>query len=44
MKDRKKPRAGPHSNKIDLPFDEAVHRLLKTKPKPKKKPAKTLKG
>jgi hypothetical protein len=30
-------RNGPHSNKIDLPFDEAVRRLLQTKPKARRK-------
>jgi hypothetical protein len=41
MKERtpKSARATPHSNKIDLPFDEAVHRLLQAKPKGHRKKA-----
>jgi hypothetical protein len=41
MKDGKVPklRESFHNNKIDLPFDEAVSRLLQAKPKARRKKA-----
>ncbi|MGA2618846.1 MAG: hypothetical protein ABSF26_14635 [Thermoguttaceae bacterium] len=37
-------RNGPHSNKIDLPFEEAVKRLLQAKPKKKARKLKKAGG
>ena len=43
--ERSKQRSSPHANKIDLPFDEAVRRLLQMKPKARrKKRVEKLKG
>ena len=34
---KKRQRLSKHANKIDLPFEEAVRRLVNFKPKPKPK-------
>ncbi len=36
--EKRKQRASPHSNKINLPFEEAIRRALQTKPKKRQKP------
>jgi hypothetical protein len=42
---RKRQRLSKYANKIDLPFDEAVRRLLQAKPKARrKKPTEKPKG